>query len=60
MTELAESLGFDLTDTFTGNVEFLAHLFQGSGSSVIQAKTQAKHLLFSFRQRTQNLVQLFL
>ena len=42
MAELAQGLGFNLTDAFAGNVEYLADLFQGALVAVIQAEAQAQ------------------
>ena len=38
MSELSERFCFDLTDTFTGYVKFLANFFQCSGVSIFQTK----------------------
>ena len=50
MTELSERLCLNLTDTLSGYLEFLAHFLQGSCPSIILAKAQAEHLLFSVGQ----------
>ena len=60
MAELAESLCLDLTDTFTGNIELLADLFQSSGAAVLESETQPEHFLFTFCQGSEHLIQLFL
>ena len=39
MTKLAQGLCLNLTDTLTGDIKLLSHLFQSSGTTVIQTKT---------------------
>ena len=46
MTQFTECFGFNLTDTFTGNVKFLANFFKGSGSAVLKSEAKAKNALF--------------
>ena len=58
MAKLSERLGFDLTDTLTRNVEFLADFLKGAGTAVIQTEPQAKDLLFSLCQRAQHFNEL--
>ena len=60
MTQFAQCLCFDLTDTFTGNVEFLTYFLQSTGPSVIQTETESQYFLFSLCQSTQHFHQLFL
>ena len=38
VAELAQGLGFDLADAFTGDVELLADLLQRAGASVLNAE----------------------
>ena len=47
VAQLAQGFCFDLADTFTGNVELLAHLFQRAGAAIFQAKAQAQDLFFT-------------
>ena len=47
VTELAERLGFDLTDSLTGNVKFLADLLQRPGTTVVQPETELDNVLLS-------------
>ena len=47
MTELTQGFGFNLTDSFTGDVKFLAHFFKGACSAVFQTETEFQYLLFS-------------
>ena len=58
MAELAQGLGLDLADTLTGDIELLAHLFQGAGAAVHDAEAQLKNLLFPGGQGVQHLFQL--
>ena len=60
MLQLAKCLGFDLTDTLTGDIELTADFFQGAGTSVIQTETQTQNLLFTFCQTAQDIVDLIL
>lgn len=54
MAELTERLGFNLTDTFTGYVKQLAHLFEGMVGLFADAETLAEHLLLTRRQIRQH------
>ena len=38
MAELTQSLGLDLTDTLTGDVELLAHLLKGAGAAILDTE----------------------
>ena len=58
MAQLAQGFCFDLADTFTGNVELLAHLFQRAGAAIFQAKAQAQDLFFARGQGFQHIGQL--
>ena len=40
MAELAERLGFNLANTLSGDVEFLADLLQRTGSAVVEAEAE--------------------
>ena len=40
VAELAEGFGFDLADALAGDVELLAHLFQGAGAAVLDAEAE--------------------
>ena len=44
MAQLPQGLGLDLADPFPGDIKLLAHLFQGAGAAVLQAKAQAPAL----------------
>src|SRR5215467_6505891 len=48
--ELPQGLGFDLADTFSRDVEFLADLFERMLPLAADAETQADHLLFLGRK----------
>ena len=58
MTKLAQSLCLDLTDTLTGDIKLLAHLFQCSGTTVIQAKTKCQYFFLMLGQRIKYFSQL--
>ena len=47
MSELSERFGFDLSDTFTGNVEFLADFFQCAASAVFETESHGEHSLLT-------------
>ena len=59
MAKFAESLCFDLADTFTGYVEFLADFLKGSGASVIKTETKAENFFFSGGKSFKNVSKLF-
>ena len=59
MAQLSERFCLNLTDTLSGNVKFLANLFQCSRTTIIQTKPQAQNLLLPLCQRAQNLNELF-
>ena len=44
MAEFAQGLGFDLADTFTSDIELLAHFFQGMVGVHLDAEAHAQHL----------------
>ena len=52
VAQFPQGLGLDLADALTGDVELLAHLFQGAGSAVLQAEPKTEHLLLSLCQCT--------
>gem|GEM_PF-6825741 len=60
MAELAEGFGFDLADALAGDVELLAHLFQGAGAAVLDAEAQLEHLLLPGGEGREDLYQLLL
>ena len=45
MTQLAKSLGFNLADTLTGDIEFLADILKRAGFAVVKPETQANDFL---------------
>ena len=59
MTQLAQGLGLDLADAFTGDVEELAHFFQGMVALFGDTETLAQHLLLARGQIGQHGRQLF-
>ena len=58
MMQLAEGLCLDLTDTLTGDIKLLSDFLERSCASVVQTETQTDNLLFTFRQRVENLIEL--
>ena len=59
MAELAESFCFDLADTFTGYVEFLADFLKGSGASVIKTEAKTENFFFPGGKGFKNVRKLF-
>ena len=47
MTELAESLRLNLTDTLTGYIKLLADFFKSSASAVLKTETEFENLGFT-------------
>ena len=45
--QLADGLGLDLADTFTGNAEIAADLFQRAGAAIVQTEAQPDDLLLT-------------
>ena len=45
--QLADSLGFDLAHTLTGDAEVAADLFQRAGTAIVQTKAQADDLFLA-------------
>ena len=60
VAQLSQRLGLNLTDPLSGDVEFLAHLFQRAGPAILQAEAQLEHPLLTGRQRTQHRNELLL
>ena len=60
MAKFAKGLCLDLTNTLTGNVEFLAHLFQSAGAAVLDTKSQLQHLLLTGSESGEDIHQLLL
>ena len=44
MLQFTQSLGFDLTNTLSGNIELLADLFQRTCPAVIETETKTQYL----------------
>ena len=53
MTQLAQRLGFDLTDALTGDLELLADLLKRMAAAVVQAVAQLDHQRLSGSQRVE-------
>ena len=49
MSELTESLGFNLTYTLTCYVELFSNLLKGARTSVIESESENEDFFFSFR-----------
>ena len=45
--QLADGLGLDLADTFTGNAEIAADFFQRAGAAIVQTEAQTDDLLLT-------------
>lgn len=60
MLQLAQSLGFDLSDSFARNFEILTHLFQGVVALFTDPETHAQNFLLTRCQRLENLSRLLL
>src|SRR5215468_7357731 len=58
MTELAQRLRLDLTYALAGHGKVLPDLFERVLAAVGESKAQAEHLLFSRRERVEDLVGL--
>ena len=58
MTKLSECFGFNLANTFTGNVKLFAHFLQRAGAAILQTKTQTQHLFLTRGQALQHTGQL--
>src|SRR5690606_8787958 len=54
MTQFAQGLGFDLTDTLTGNVELFAHFFQRVVGVHIDTETHTQYFGFAGGQAGQH------
>ena len=50
VSQLPQSLGFDLADPFAGDVEFLAHFLQRAGTAILNAEAQLQNLSLTGRQ----------
>ena len=59
MTQFTQGFCLDLTDSFSCDIEFFAHFFQCSGTSVVQTKAQAQYLFFPFGEGIQHFDKLF-
>ena len=59
MTELAQCLGFDLTDAFPGDPETLTYLFERMGVRLANSETHTNERLFPRRQGAEDLSRLF-
>jgi hypothetical protein len=58
MPQFAESFGLYLADALSGDAEVPAHLFQGSGASILETESKLKHLSLAFAEGEQNIVHL--
>src|SRR5258708_16254610 len=60
MTELAQSLGFNLTDAFACDMELFAHFFQRAAAAIIQTKAQLENLALALGQTIEHILHLLL
>ena len=60
VTELAKCLCLDLTNTLTGDVEFLTNLFKRAGATIFKTKAKLKYVLLSGGEGVQDFVYLLL
>src|SRR5207237_10466198 len=58
VTQLAQGLGLDLANTFTGDVKLFANLFQGAAAAIIKAETQLEHFTLAIGQALENILHL--
>src|ERR1700755_1815267 len=54
VAQLAQRLGFDLTNTLAGDLEVLADLFEGVVALLADAEAHPQDLLFARRQRLEH------
>src|SRR5688500_20329675 len=60
VTQLTQTLRFDLTNAFARYLELLANLFQRPGVTINQSETQFENLPFAFGQTAEDILQLAL
>ena len=60
MAQFSQGLGFNLPNPFPSDVELFAHLFQGAGPAVLNAKAELQHFLLPGREGGEHIHQLFL
>ena len=60
VTELSESLCLDLSDTLSGNIKLLAHLFKSTGTAVLKTESETEHLFLTLGKGGKHLAKLFL
>src|SRR5690554_6272718 len=59
MSKLSQSFCLNLPNPFTGYFKFLSYFLQGSGSTVIQSKSQFQNLLLPGSETVKNINKLF-
>ena len=59
MTQFAQCLCLDLTDTLACYIKFFSYFFQCARTAVLQTETQRENLLFTFCQRSKHFLKLF-
>lgn len=59
MSQLAQRLGFDLTDAFAGYIEDLTNLLKSFHPPIIKAVTQTQHVALPWAQRGQDSLKIF-
>src|SRR5215472_14031924 len=58
VTQLAQSLGFDLTNTLAGHMELFADFFQRAATAIVQAEAQLEHFAFAVGQALKHIFHL--
>ena len=54
VAQLAQSLGFNLTDALTGDIKDLTDFFEGLHPAVVEAVTQTQHVTLTGAQGGEN------
>src|SRR6185312_416564 len=60
MTQFAQCLRLNLTNTLTRDMELLAHFFERAAAPIIQSEAQLQYLALSLRQTIQHILHLLL
>ena len=58
MSEFTESFSFNLANTFTGNIEFLADFFKSTGAAIDNTKPKFENFLLPWSKSVKNLFKL--
>src|SRR5579884_1984983 len=60
MTQLTQSLGLDLTNTFTRYMELLANLLERATAAIVQTKAQLQYFALALGQAIKHILHLLL